>query len=145
MVDHQTFVSNRHAIASDGRPGSSYRAWYNLVLSYGPLQRGFLDCPFHTQDFDMHGIQSGGFGGIAGDYVDLFRNTFLRTNRPNFELRGYPCAYDQFHENISLESLGAALKWKVVDFRREALVDQQGRFELPTPDCKQRLSESSRM
>ena len=117
MIDGQMFVSNRHAIASDGHPGSSYRAWYNLVLSYGPLQRGPFDWPFHTQDFDMHGMLSGGFGGTAGDYVDIFRNTFLGTNRPNFELRGYPCAYDQFHENISLESLDDALKWKLVDFR----------------------------
>jgi hypothetical protein len=131
MIDDQTFVSNPHAIASDGRPGSSYRAWYNLVLSYGPLQRGFLDWPSHTQDFDMHGTQSGGFGGIAGGYVDVFRNMFLGTDRPNFELRGDPCAYDQFHENISLESLGDAQKWKVVDFPKRSI---GGPGKVRTPD-----------
>jgi hypothetical protein len=116
QIDSQTFVSNRHAIASDGHPGSSYRAWYNLVLSYGPLQHT-LDIPYHTQDFDMHGVGDNGFGGTAGDYVDVFDNTFFGTDRPNFEMRGYPCQWDEFHGNISLESLDDAIKWKIVVFR----------------------------
>src|ERR1035438_8874499 len=49
-----TFVSNRHAIAAGfGTSRTSYRAWYNLVLSYAPLQTqlGGLIW-YHTHDLD---------------------------------------------------------------------------------------------
>jgi hypothetical protein len=104
FVEGNTFVSNRHAIAGDGRAKSGYKASSNLVLSYGALQHGFLDVPFHTQDFDMHGVGPNGFTGIGGDYVGIFGNTFLGTNRPNFELRGGICNYVDFKDNVSLHS-----------------------------------------
>jgi hypothetical protein len=85
-------------------------------VSYGPLQHtdGF---PYHTQDFDMHGMGDNGFGGTAGDYVEVSQNTFFGTDRPNFEMRGYPCQWDEFHNNVSLEGLDDAIKWKLVVFR----------------------------
>lgn len=104
FVEGNTFVSNRHAIAGDGRAKSGYKASSNLVLPYGALQHGFLDVPFHTQDFDMHGVGPNGFTGIEGDYVGIFGNTFLGTNRPNFELRGGICNYVDFKDNVSLQS-----------------------------------------
>jgi hypothetical protein len=108
-----TFVSNRHAIAGGkGSDHTGYRAWYNLVLADAPLQIDFGIFDFHTHDFDMHGMGDNGFGGIGGDYIDIYRNTFLGTNRHNFELRGDPCNYAEFHENISLESQGDAVNWK---------------------------------
>lgn len=105
LIDGNTFDSNRHAIAGDGRAKSGYKAWNNLVLSSAPLQHDL----FHTQDFDMHGAGSGGYGGIAGDYVGVFQNTFLGTNRPNLEIRGNTCNYVDYAGNISLENAGGAI------------------------------------
>lgn len=111
LIAGNTFIDNRHAIAADGHAKSGYLAWYNLVLSAAPLQHGTLDYPFHTHDFDMHGIEHNGFGSTGGDYMDIFQNTFLGTNRPNFELRGVPCNYAWFHNNISLEKKSDAVNW----------------------------------
>lgn len=105
LIDGNTFYSNRHAIAGDGRAKSGYKAFNNLVLSAAPLQHDI----FHTQDFDMHGTGSGGFGGIGGDYVGVFQNTFLGTNRPNMEIRGNTCNYVDYAGNISLEDEGDAI------------------------------------
>jgi hypothetical protein len=106
-------VSNRHSIAGGkGSAHTAYRSWYNLVLSSVPLQHGFIDWPFRTHDFDMHGLGDNGFGGIGGDYIDIYRNTFLGTNHHNFELRGDPCNYAEYHNNISLESKGDAVNWQ---------------------------------
>lgn len=108
-----TFVSNRHAIAGGkGTAHTAYRAWNNLVLSAAPLQHDILGDKIWTHDFDMHGLGGDGFGGIGGDYVDIFENTFFGTNRHNFELRGAVCNYIEFHNNISLESQGDALSFK---------------------------------
>jgi hypothetical protein len=108
FVYGNTFVSNRHSIAAGfGTAHTAWRAWSNLVLSDAPLQHGL----FHTHDFDMHGMGTNGFGGLGGDYVDIYQNTFFGTNRHNFELRGTPCDYAEYHDNISLESQGDAINW----------------------------------
>ena len=76
-----TFVSNRHAIAGGkGSAHTAYRAWNNLVLSAAPLQHDILGDKHWTHDFDMHGMGNDGFGGIGGDYVDIYENTFLGTS-----------------------------------------------------------------
>jgi hypothetical protein len=110
LVEGNTFVANRHSIAGDGRANSGYKAQSNLVLSYAPVQHGFLDWPFHTEDFDMHGVGPDGFTGIGGDYVGIFGNTFLGTDRPNFELRGSICNFVDFKANISLQSKDDAVQ-----------------------------------
>jgi hypothetical protein len=115
FIEGNTFVSNRHAIAAGhGTVHSGYRAWNNLVLSDAPLQhpdrcilgQGFC---FHVQDFDMHGTVQDSFNGccysgVGGDYVDILRNTFLGTNRPNYGLRAEPINYSDFHYNVSRRS-----------------------------------------
>jgi hypothetical protein len=114
FIEGNTFVSNRHSIAAGhGSAHTGYRAWSNLVLSTAPLQHGHLDWPFHTQDFDMHGTGDNGFGGRGGDFIDIFKNTFLGDNRPNFELRGIPCNFAQFHNNISIQGKDDAVQFKV--------------------------------
>jgi hypothetical protein len=52
----------------------------------------------------MHGTGPDGFTGIGGDYVGIFGNTFLGTDRPNFELRGSICNYVDFNDNVSLQT-----------------------------------------
>ena len=120
LIEGNTFVSNRHAIAGDGRPGTGYRAWHNLVQADAPLQDGFLIHNYYTQDFDMHGtdcgdglggLESDWVGGLAGEYIRIYGNTFLGTNRNNFNLRGVPCYLAEFHGNVSLRSRGGAIDY----------------------------------
>jgi hypothetical protein len=118
LVAGNMFYQNRHAIAADGWAQTGYHAWFNLVLEGGPEQHApwYLgDVPYHTQDFDMHGTGDNGFGVTGGDYVQIYRNTFLGTNRPNYELRGEPCNYSDFRENVSLQSADGAVNFKLSD------------------------------
>jgi hypothetical protein len=104
LVEGNTFNENRHAIMADGKACTKYYAWYNLVLRDAPCQEKLGICLWHTQDFDVHGTGDNGFGGQAGQYFEIAWNTFLGTNRQNFDLRGEPAALVEFHHNISLTS-----------------------------------------
>ena len=115
FIEGNTFVSNRHAIAADGRAQTGYRALANLVLSDTPWQtKGYVPL-WHAHDFDMHGRGDNGFGGVAGQYVEIAGNTFLGTKgivdrwHENFDLRGEPCNLVEFHHNVSLQSQGDAV------------------------------------
>jgi VCBS repeat protein len=103
VIVGNTFLMNRHAIASGGEGHSQYRAWYNLVLSPVP-QYTVLGFGSPQQDFDMHGSSKDdpGYGGIGGNEVDIAGNTFLGGDRWNFELRGSPCvSVDYFRDNVT--------------------------------------------
>jgi hypothetical protein len=112
MVAGNTFLMNRHCISGSGEAHETYTAWFNLVLSNVPVYGSSRE-----QDFDMHGTGCAsdknsncdcsspgcvnGYKGIAGNKLDIGWNTFLGGNRINFEIRGYPCARDYFHDNVS--------------------------------------------
>ena len=96
-VDGNTFLMNRHAIAGNGDAHNQYTALYNIVLSDVPI---YLNNEVN-QDFDMHGFNSGGYGGVAGDRIEIAGNLFLGGNRWNFELRGHPCFVSSFHDNVT--------------------------------------------
>lgn len=117
LVEGNTFVSNRHAIASGyGSAHSGYRARLNLVLSTAPLQHPELcivNACFYTHDFDMHGLLDNGFGGLGGDYVEIHGNTFFGTNRHNYELRGLPCNDSHFDYNVSLQKADQAVNFNL--------------------------------
>src|SRR5258706_1095326 len=105
VVSGNTFLMNRHSIAADGELHDSYRASFNLILSHAPsYDAGFA--VYH--DFDMHGTVSSCCSlfdkGRGGNYLDIFGNTFLGTNRHNFKLRGLPCYVNDFHNNVSLQN-----------------------------------------
>jgi hypothetical protein len=108
VIVGNTFLQNRHSIASDGEPHSEYRAWYNFVLSDTPFYNGFecgsFSCIGHQQDFDMHGTGSGGYGYMGGYSVDIAGNTFLDGSYYNFELRGHPVSTDYFRDNVTVLS-----------------------------------------
>ena len=110
-IEGNTFLRNRHAIAADGTMLNSYSAWFNLVSADAPCY-GTL-CRQHEQDFDMHGSDPSSHhtGGSAGSAVEIARNTFLGTNRINFDLRGQSCGVNQFHDNVLCQSAGAAVRW----------------------------------
>lgn len=100
-IEGNYFDDNRHAIATDGRPFSGYRAVRNLVSPNAPKQKHL----WYTHDFDVHGRGEGGLsehrGGVAGDFFDISWNTFMGTNRENFDLRGTPCQYVWYVGNMS--------------------------------------------
>lgn len=138
FIEGNVFYENRHAIAGTASTsGTGYRAWRNFVLSVAPLQRGV----FHTHDFDMHGTDSGGKGGRAGGYMDLYQNTFLGTNRHNFEVRGTPCDVVEFRNNVSLQERDDALSLDVGFFGSGSVTWQippePDQFELPDPTRNQ--------
>lgn len=110
LVDGNTFVSNRHAIAADGKARTAYRALFNLVLADAANYGNWL-YSVYEHDFDMHGSDPGSHhtGGVAGNYVGIKWNTFLGTNRNNFDLRGVPCYLAEFHGNVSRRDRGGAI------------------------------------
>jgi hypothetical protein len=105
VVIGNTSLKNRHTVAADGTAYDEYRAWYNLILS-DQATYGLSHEP--PQVFDMHGT-SGGWGGIAGNQVDLAANTslvpddFSIFNRPFFELRAVPCVTDYVRDNVTVQ------------------------------------------
>jgi hypothetical protein len=106
LVAGNTFLMNRHSVAGDGEAHDSYRASLNLVLSSSPAyDLGFA--VYHG--FDMHGVGDNGFGGIAGNYMDI------GINHHNFMLRGYPCLNTDFHSNIVRQAEDDAVIFKPSD------------------------------
>jgi hypothetical protein len=105
-----TFLYNRHAIAADGIAGTGYGAFDNLVLSDGP-EYGVLGIAEH--DFDMHGSDDSSHhtGGIAGSDVTMVMNTFLGTDRRNYDVRGIPCRRHSFQSNVSRQSQNGTIHW----------------------------------
>jgi FG-GAP-like repeat len=110
FIDRNTFLFNRHGIAADGTVPSGYDAWFNLVLSRSPTYDGKIG-----HEFDMHGSnpQTGSSvdGGVAGSELKVARNTFFSTDRPNFDVRGIPCAEQEFRDNISVHGRPDAVLW----------------------------------
>jgi hypothetical protein len=108
LIEGNTFLSNRHAIAGSGGEFDGYRAWFNLVQYPAPHYGDDIE-----QDFDMHGLlDTCGMhcGGIAGEYMEIAGNTFLGSNRYNFVLRGTPTVVAEMHRNVMRESLSDSIK-----------------------------------
>jgi hypothetical protein len=110
-----TYLKNRHSIATDADIHNQYAASFNIVLSNIPSYScgpfGLFTC--YEQTFDVHGDNPNNHddGGFAGNEVDIAWNTFLPPNHSdNFDLRGQPCAVDSFHDNVSLRNHDEAVK-----------------------------------
>jgi hypothetical protein len=121
LVEGNTFLANRHAIAAAGGGHSGYFAGFNLVLSEAPLQVGYGPFDWHTHDFDQHGNGDNGFGGTGGLYENIYSNTFLGTNRANYEIRSSPCYNTDFHQNITVVSQSDSLDYKPGQYTPSAL------------------------
>ena len=105
LVERNVFDYNRHAIASDGRPGTGYFARQNLVLPNGGLHGDWVVSKSHTHQFDMHGRKHCGgptsFNcGPAGEYMEIRDNAFLYMEAPAFKLRGTPAVRADVIHNV---------------------------------------------
>src|SRR5262249_54588446 len=107
-IEGNVFDTNRHAIASDGKPWTGYIAQYNYVLEGGHCEGGIF-C-YWNQHFDVHGRGSNYSGGVAGEYFLIANNTFrgeqtysvwpFDRTRPAFWLRGTPEIGAYFMDNV---------------------------------------------
>jgi hypothetical protein len=114
QIERNVFDYNRHAIAGDGKPGTAYAAFENLVLPHGGKHYRFAQTVwFYTHQFDMHGRgerrtkfsspgrpvefscappRSGGRYncGPAGEFMDIIFNSFIYKAGAAIKLRGTP-------------------------------------------------------
>ncbi len=118
LIERNVFDWNRHAIAADGRPGTGYAAYRNLVLENGGyhdtynacdlprwlkvvtagvtclIPGKFVEYDHYTHQFDVHGTDTCGLGhlncGDAGHSMYIRHNTFLYTAGNAIKLRGIP-------------------------------------------------------
>jgi hypothetical protein len=137
-----TFMGNRHAISGTGDSGQSYYAFGNRRLFSAPQQDGFPN-----QDFDMHGTGGGsdcigsnsGRGGTAGDVQEIRHNTFFGHQRNNFLLRGSPCRYALFSENVTRQSEDPWFDYQAAavddcdDDADPNFIEQDNRYDIDDP------------
>jgi len=131
LVEANTFLANVHSVPGDGYALTAYQVFDNLFLSKVISGSG--------GDVDMHG-QNGNpndhahVGGIGGAAVEVARNTFLRTGKPNFDLRGTPCfnAIDRFHDNVTLQGINDAVNW-YAGGPLPAFLQASGKFGMSNP------------
>jgi hypothetical protein len=123
LIERNVFDWNRHAIAGDGKWGSGYLAYRNLILPNGGVHFRCVDAdpdwtwlinPFwvpialvltddgiyHTHAIDMHGTQCSLNCGPAGDYMDIRYNTILYTAGNAIHLRGTPRDEMEVRNNV---------------------------------------------
>jgi hypothetical protein len=120
-IEGNLFNKNRHTVAASGATenGKGYIARFNYVLEGGFTVCEWWGC-YWNQHFDVHGTGSGGYGGTAGEYFDISRNTIrgeqtygLLTTRPAFMLRGKPTLGAFFNDNVVVhDDAGEAVRLK---------------------------------
>ncbi len=103
LIEKNAFDFNRHDIAGDGRPGTGYRLYRNLLLYHGGINASTLGIVTHTHIIDMHGRDScWGFSyycGPAGEYIDIEFNSIMYNQGTGFKLRGTPSVVADVHNN----------------------------------------------
>ncbi|HVE68453.1 MAG TPA: VCBS repeat-containing protein [Solirubrobacteraceae bacterium] len=119
-IEGNVFDTNRHAVEGLGYAYSGYAARFNYVLQGGVKQDSYWN-----QHFDMHGTASGGYGGYAGEHVEISYNTIRGEQgyrcfggclkaRPAFMLRGRPAQDALFFGNVAVhDDLDEAVSLKM--------------------------------
>lgn len=91
LVEYCLFNYNRHSIAATGAGQTGYIARYNIEMG-----ESLAHC------FDIHGgADRGEASNHAGDYCEMYNNTFLAEDHP-YWLRGVPSEYQYFYQNNCL-------------------------------------------
>lgn len=80
LIEYNLFDYNRHSIAGTGKPGNAYEARHNVELGHA-----------NGHYFDMHGGGDRRDGTtIAGDWLKITNNTFVRAEHRVIAVRGVP-------------------------------------------------------
>jgi hypothetical protein len=119
LVEKNSFDFNRHAIAGDGSYGAGYFFYRNVVGSGGGRHQ-IPGQEIQTHQIDMHGQDEwcpvrpvelpwwdgcwDGYGGVAGEYMDVRYNAILYNAGTALKLRGTPTqrmdvAYNYFEHS----------------------------------------------
>ena len=130
LIRGNVFYRNKHSVTSTGKGSSSYAAHDNLVQS-GDTTGPRVDPRGSRHSFDVHGSADPGHweGGEAGDIQDVGWNTFLLTTRRNFRVRGTPCHYSYFHDNVVRQAESDAVSTEAP----ETMILESNRFSSPDP------------
>ena len=108
LIEKNVFDYNRHAIATDGSPGSGYLAYNNLVLEHGGFHEN-AGVTIYTHQFDIHGtrdcdefwwIDGNHNCGPAGEYTEIKFNSFFYLHDNAFKLRGTPSVGVTIESNV---------------------------------------------
>ncbi|MGW3631181.1 tectonin domain-containing protein [Streptomyces sp. NPDC005122] len=91
LIEKNEFQANRHSVTGDGRPGTGYLVYRNLMESPG-LGFSLLGWDHYEHLIDMHGRGdcSNYQCGPAGEYADIAYNSFPSTSSTEIKLRGTP-------------------------------------------------------
>lgn len=117
-IEGNVFDTNRHAVEGFGAAYSGYAARFNYVLEGGVKQ----GCCWN-QHFDMHGTANSGYGGYAGEWMEIAYNTIRGEQehaggfktRPALMLRGRTAQGASFLGNVAVHDdldEAVALKWE---------------------------------
>jgi hypothetical protein len=150
LISRNVFDWNRHAIEGDGKEGTGYTAYENLVLEHGGLHRWIPFPGFwvHTHQFDMHGLNDCGVWDIfsdslancgpAGHTMLIRRNTFFYSEDNAIKLRGTPAVGMFVGDNIFANHLtfGSAVAQNESGLVREPgnVLGYNGSLQLGTCD-----------
>jgi hypothetical protein len=89
LIEYNLFDYNRHSIAGTGKPGNAYEARHNVEGGHAI-----------SHYFDLHGGADRKDGtSIAGDWLKVHHNTFLRADQRAILIRGIPQEQAELHHN----------------------------------------------
>ncbi|GAA4160019.1 hypothetical protein GCM10022251_37350 [Phytohabitans flavus] len=129
-IEQNVFDYNRHAISSDGLPGTGYLAYRNLVLQHGGVNTWATD----THQFDVHGTEScwtiDFYCGDAGQYFDIRYNSFYYTEGDVVKVRGEPHIRANVRDNVFADTNADEAIVQTVDGFN--VVRERNRFGLNT-------------
>lgn len=124
LIEFNFFDYNRHSIAGTGKPGNAYEARHNIEGGHAI-----------SHYFDMHGGRDRGDGtNIAGDWMRVHHNTFMRADQAAVVIRGVPQQQAEIHNNwfAAREPSGAVFRpWPVGGATRVLVYDNAYGAEAP--------------
>ncbi|GIM93513.1 hypothetical protein [Paractinoplanes toevensis] len=103
LIERNVFSDNRHSITGDGKVGTGYLAYRNLLLHAGIDSRK-LGYVHYNHLIDMHGRNDCGAAhyncGPAGEYADIQYNAVADTDGTSIMLRGTPTDQMNVEHNV---------------------------------------------
>jgi hypothetical protein len=111
LIERNVFEANRHSITGDGRPGTGYFVYRNLLESPGlGFTIGGFDHYEHLIDMHGRGNCVNYQCGPAGEYADIAYSSFPSTSSTEIKLRGTPS--DSF--NVENNAFAHTVEWSTL-------------------------------